>query len=620
MRTPVDSPAGTVSARATPLLGDRRGASPEHLNSSTAEDGARWAIAASPSLRRGELACAALVGLILAIVTSWPLALHLPSRITPDLGDPIRTAWQVAWVGHALLHHPLSLWTSNAFWPDPHSLAFSDSLLGYGPAGMLGAGPVAALVRYNLLFLFAYALPFVGAYLLARELGVRPLAAGVAGAAFAYAPFRAAEAGHLHVLSSGGIALALFLLLRGYRDALGERAPGRRRGAPLGLLAAGWLVASWQLSLGFTLGLQLAYLLAALALVAAIAWLRRGRPPVPRRVVVVSCAGIALFAATALYQSHPYLQVSHDYPSARRSIAEVKRYSAPVGALLAAPYNNRVWGSATAGIRNGLSSKNESDLFPGGLIAVLALVGAAAPVLAPRLRLGLVGVGATAAVLALGLSLTSGGYPYRLLYDHLPGWDGVRTPGRLITTASLMLALLAAAGAQHLLARLRKRLTAGRRPGARPELALAALLVAGVTFEGSARMAHPVVPRLPAGQAGLSGPQLELPTDPANDRLYQYWSTADWAPIANGNSTFDIPAQDDLRGAMQNFPDRAGVAKLQRLGIRTVVLHTRAAPLPPLHYAIPEPPDPARAAERPIAGLPLTRRRVGSLVVYHVLR
>ena len=57
------------------------------------------------------------------------------------------------------------------------------------------------------------------------------------------------EAGHLHVISSGGIPLALFLLLRGYRR--GSR----------GLVLAGWLVSAWQISLGFTLGLQFAYLL-----------------------------------------------------------------------------------------------------------------------------------------------------------------------------------------------------------------------------------------------------------------------------------------------------------------------------------------------------------------------
>ena len=203
-----------------------------------------------------------LAGVVVAVLTSWPLMLHLPSRIAPDLGDPVRTAWEVAWVGHAMLHDPLHLFNANAFYPHPLSLAFSDSLLGYGPAAFFGSGTVAALVRYNLLFLFAWSLCFVGAYLLARELGLGRLGAAAAGVAFAYAPYRVTEAGHLHVISSGGLPLALFLLLRGYRRY--SRA----------LVLAGWLVSAWQVSLGFTLGLQYCYLLAVLALLVLVYWWR----------------------------------------------------------------------------------------------------------------------------------------------------------------------------------------------------------------------------------------------------------------------------------------------------------------------------------------------------------
>src|SRR5262245_11973355 len=110
----------------------------------------RWA--PSPELTRAELLGALLAGVALAVVVTWPLVLHMGSRISPDLGDPVRTAWQVAWVGHAMLHSPLHLFDSNAFYPHPLSLAFSDSLLGYGPAGFFGSGTVAALVRYTLLF------------------------------------------------------------------------------------------------------------------------------------------------------------------------------------------------------------------------------------------------------------------------------------------------------------------------------------------------------------------------------------------------------------------------------------------------------------------------------------
>ena len=79
------------------------------------------------------------------------------------------------------------------------------------------------------------------------------------------------EAGHLHVISSGGIALALFLLLRGYRNRSGV------------LVLAGWVVSAWQISLGFTLGLQYSYLLAVLGRSALCARaLVAGGAPAPR--------------------------------------------------------------------------------------------------------------------------------------------------------------------------------------------------------------------------------------------------------------------------------------------------------------------------------------------------
>ncbi len=546
-----------------------------------------------------------LAGIALAVLTSWPLVLHMSSRIAPDLGDPVRTAWQIAWVGHAMLHDPLHLFDANAFYPHPLSLAFSDSLLGFGPAAFFGSGTVAALVRFNLLFLLAWSLCFVGAYLLARELGLGRLGAGAAGVAFAYAPYRVTEAGHLHVISSGGIPLALFLLLRGYR-----------RGSS-GLVLAGWLVSAWQISLGFTLGLQYSYLLAVLAIAAAVYWWRAGRPALPRRLLAVTCAGIALVGVVAVYEARPYLKIAKDYPSAKRSLREVKTYSAGPPALLAASSENRVWGAATAGLRAKVHSKNESVFFPGALILLLAAVGLAAPLYTRRLRAGLLVGILTCSVLALGFGLTGAGYPYRLIYDYAPGWNGVRVPGRVFTTATLFYALLAGAGAQALCARIG---AWGQRRSVRGLATVTGVvLMVGLLGEGAGHLAHPVVPQPARAEIGLPAPLLDLPTDGAADRIWQYFSTNGFYKIPVGNSTFDIPAVDDLRGGMNGFPDRASVEKLRYYGIRTVVLHLRLPRLPGVvGFARAEPPDVAAAAAKPIAGLGITRRRVGTIVIYSI--
>ncbi|HEY1451777.1 MAG TPA: hypothetical protein VGF47_12560 [Solirubrobacteraceae bacterium] len=605
--TPAESSVRPL-AEPAPESSSRHGGEPA---GATTAAGKRWA--PSPQLTRNEILWAILAGVALAVLVTWPLVLHLPSRISPDLGDPVRTAWQVAWVGHAMLHDPLHLFDANAFYPHPLSLAFSDSLLGYGPAAFFGSGTVAALVRYNLLFLFAWSLAFVGCYLLARELGLRKLGAAAAAAAFAYAPYRVTEAGHLHVISSGGIALALFLLLRGYRRS--SRA----------LVIAGWLVSAWQISLGFTLGLQFAYLMAVLGVLAAIYWLRAGRPSLPRDLIAITCVGFLIVGAVTAYEARPYLKISHDYPTAKRTLREVKTYSAGPAAWLSASSENRVWGGLTSGMREHVHSKNEQVLFPGGFILLLGLIGLVAPFYTRRLRIGLaVGV-VVCAVLALGLGLTGYGYPYRLLFNYAPGWDGVRVPGRVFTTATLFLALLAGAGAQLLAGKLGALLKRhGGRLGSRISLSAATatvgvVIVIGIVGEGAGHMAHPVVPQPTRAEIGLPGPRLDLPTDGAADRVWQYFSTDGFYKIPIGNSTFDIPAIDDLRGGIHNFPDKASVEKLRYYGIKTVVLHLTMPKLPGLiGFAKAEPPRPAENAAKPIAGLGITRKQVGSLVIYEI--
>ncbi len=233
-----------------------------------------------------EALVAAASGIVLAVVMTWPLVLHLGSDIGKDLGDPLLQTWQVAWIGHALLHAPGDLWQANTFWPYDDTLAFSDALVGYAPVALVAqASPHAALLGYNVLFLFAYALAFLGAYLLARELGIGWPGAAAAGAAFAYAPWKLSQNGHLHVLSSGGIPLALFLLLRGYR----RRSPGT--------VVAGWLVAAWQMTLGFTLGLQLAYLLLVLAVVFLVGVWRSWLPRPGRRVLIATAFGLIAYVS-----------------------------------------------------------------------------------------------------------------------------------------------------------------------------------------------------------------------------------------------------------------------------------------------------------------------------------
>jgi hypothetical protein len=508
-----------------------------------------------------ELTLLALGAALLAALMQWPLPLHLGSDIAKDLGDPLSQSWQVAWDGHALLRQPLHFFDANQFFPNHDTLAYSDALIGYAPVGAIGSGPHAAIARYDLLFLFAYALALAGAYVLARTLGATKAAAIVAGAAYAFSPWRLEQSGHLHVISSGGIPLALALLVRGWR-----------RERPW-VAAAGWLVATWQLSLGWTLGLQLGYLLGAIGLVlGALRWSARRRgerlAPAPRRLLGANVAGALLFALVGVLLGRVYLHVAAQFPQARRGPQTVAVYSGSPVEFLAAGRDSFVWSGITAPVRHSLRAVAEQSLFPGLTIAALGVLGALRGPWPRGLRRALVAATLITAVLALGFADAGHRwlFPYGWLYA-MPGWSAIRTPGRLMTLTTLALALLAAAGAQRL--ELRRRWA----PYALALLVLvegSALSLHGGALHGPP---HPAVPKPPAGLAAATPPLLELPMGMDDNRRYLLWSTAGFPPMANGRSSLNPTTFTALGWQVARFPDASSVRRLRALGIRTVVLH-----------------------------------------------
>jgi hypothetical protein len=534
--------------------------------------------------------------LAISVAMTWPLVRDLRGDIAKDLGDPLLEAWQVAWIGHAVLHQPLHLFQANIFWPLRDSLAFTDALVGYAPAGLVAqTSPQAAIAVYNLLFLFAYALAFLGAYLLARELGTGRLGGIVAGAAFAYAPWRLPQNSHLHVISSGGIPLALFLLVRGYR-----------RGSPW-LVFAGWLVAAWQLTLGFTLGLQLVYLLGILGFLAAAGLAAKRLPWPPRAVTIATLAGVLVVTGVAALQARPYLRVVDEHPEARRTEKDVLSFSPPLRSFLAAPAESFLWNEPSARARAPLPAPGEQVLFPGLTIGLLAAVGLAGSAFSRRLRIGLGVAVVVCGALSLGLREGSGWHryvtPYRLLFELAPGWNGVRTPGRINTLTSLGLALLAGAGMCVVARAARRAASSGRlRRIAVP--AVATSLVLGILVEGLGPLPHPEVPPVSAAARRAEPPVLHLPW--TEDHTYTYWSTAGFPRTVNGIGGFGPDLMHRLRGVVRGFPDERSVTALRRLGVRTVLLHRGLAPGTAW----------SRAGRRSIRGLPLERRDTKEAIVY----
>lgn len=511
--------------------------------------------------------------LLLAVLVTWP-ALRYPLHTFPhDIWDPSRQAWQVSWAGHILITEPARLWQANAYFPEPYSFAFGDHLLGYAPAGMLGEGPLAAVLRYNILFVLAHALLTIGGYALIRQLGAGRTGAIVGAAAFAYAPWRLAQEGHLDIISAGGIPLALAMLARGHGWSMryGFR-PDRRH---VGWAAAGWLVAIWQLGLGFSLGLPFAYVLALIfVIVAAAVLVRRLRRRSPRpvlgwRLLVTDGLGMLIFVGVGAIIALPYLRVPDYGPAA----TEIRFFSPPLRSLLIGPAESRIWGAPHAVARESLGWPPEMTLLPGFVLYALALVGLVFSIWRIWQRLLLLTAVVVGVIFTLGSTFFEGRWTYLPLFGHLPASFGVRIPGRLMFWVTLLLAILAA-GAVAEFVRRAEHLAAHRMPPwPGPWLRLATFVpLLLVLVESWSAVAHPVVPEQPPAMRTITGPMLVLPTAALTDQTVMLWSSTRFQQIANGSGGFAPQRQSELRRSVATFPDAASVQYLRTQQVTTVLL------------------------------------------------
>ncbi|WP_018349017.1 hypothetical protein [Longispora albida] len=551
-----------------------------------------------------EWTLAALASVLLAVLFTWPTARHLSTTIPQDVWDPTLQAWQIAWSGHALLTDPANLWNANPFYPESTSLAFTDAIPGYAPFGFFGTGFAAAVIRYNLVFIFLHALAFFGGYVLLRQLGARIPGAVIAGLAWAYAPWRLAHGGHMNVISTGGILLALALLARGHGFSLREGY--RAEKVKLGWVIAGWAVAAWQMTLGFAVGIPFGWVLFTVCVAALVSWFVKKRPSIPRKIVLGDVIGGVLFGAFTLWMTTPYLAVREAHPNATRTEADVALFSPPPSGLLTAPAENWLWGAAHEQARSQMVAMAEMPLLPGFALIGLAIGGLFFSCWKLSTRLWLAGGTALMAWFALGTQSAGGGeYGFLLLYRYLPGLEVMRTPGRLILWVTLGLAVLAA-GLVSAFAE-QAQAVARTRPLSRIglPLRLAILIpVLAVGVEGLNNTPHPEVPRPPAALHGAQGPLMILPSDHFTDENAMLWSTDGFPKMVNGGSAFPPALQEQIRQATYSFPDASSVDQLRRLGVKTVIVLPER--LPGTHWE--------GADKRPAEGVDLREGPDGALI------
>ena len=540
---------------------------------------------------RGTSAAALVCFAALSVVWTWPLGGYLGSRIPHDPGDPILNTYLLWWNARTL---PFSAgwWDPPFFFPLRGALALSEHLAGIAvvstPVQRLGGGP---LLAYNLSLLASYTLSAWFAYLLVHRLTGSVPAAICAGLAYGFAPFRAAQLGHLQVLTSQWLPLQL-LAMHAYVDG------GRWR----------WLVVlgiAWLLQ-GFSNGYYL--LFAPVLILLWLLWFPRWRQQPARGVALVGAWGIA---------SLPFIPLLLKYREVHRSlgltrgVSEIVEHSATASSFLHPPRMLAFWAPQTAYAR-------EDDLFPGLTVVIAIAATVLACIVSGRWRSAIrvrsplafyVSAGLVMAALALGpgepgTDSSRWLRPYFWL-SGLPGFDSLRVPARF----AMLFALCAALATGLAVARLMPQRRAAR-------LLLVAVIAAGIAGDGWMEpMPLVTAPaRLLLDGIPDAAAVLELPADDRGINLTaMYRSLVHRRPLVNGHSGHVPPHYAILVQALRGG-DPSPLVELARSQPLVIVVNDRLDPARELRHLVESVPGMTRVAGRSADGMYLLparpRRRV----------
>jgi len=209
---------------------------------------------------RAATAGVALLFSLLAIVVTWPLCLHLGTKVIgPFLGDNLEYVWKIWWVKHALMDLGQSpLVQPDIYYPFGYQLAYGEITPIHTYLGIPSTALVGPTATYNLFILASISLSGFFTYLFVYEWTGNRSAGIVAGFVFAFCPYRMARiAGHLPLVDTQWLPL-FFLFLERFIDR-----HRRANAALIGLFFAASTLSSWYYGLALGI-LTPVYLIARL--------------------------------------------------------------------------------------------------------------------------------------------------------------------------------------------------------------------------------------------------------------------------------------------------------------------------------------------------------------------
>lgn len=502
----------------------------------------------------GSAIRAAVYALLLFAFTA-PVSFDPGARRFAEGPDTRLYLWTIGWDLHALKTDPLSIFDANIFFPEKQTLAYSEHLIGAAmlalPLSLLTANLDALL---NFVLFLATFLGAFGCDRLARECGASSRGALLAGIVGGFAGPRLSRLGQAHLATLHFVPWALAFSIRYLRD---------RR--PRDLLITLALFSLQALTSGHG-GLFLAL---ALALVFGGALVSRRLSP----GAVLRDGGIAgaLLLLLNVPFVIPYYEV-RERVGLTRLIEDAEGWTATPFSWLQSPTRTQSFiTSKVPALRPQLDAANAA-LFPGFAFLVLSGLGVVGLLRHREARttgpVAMAGLALLTFWLALGPSFGL----YRLSYTLIPGFDLIRVPSRFFLLTLTALSALAALGLDRV-----------RRPAVAWALVvLAAIECVPLPLAGAR---DPIVtPPIDVWLAAQPRPfrVLELPVPPPDNSVrqarfhseYMIHGAAHWQPMVNGYSSLVPPRHEKLYAELREFPTEAGLAELERLGVKYVVVHT----------------------------------------------
>src|SRR4249919_1174138 len=144
----------------------------------------------------------------------WPEVRHIADSAVPHQ-DVYFNMWRLQWIAHALATSPTNIFNANIFYPEPRTLLFSDAMLVQGviaaPLIWMGVWPVLV---HNIMLLGAIVVSAGAMFALVHYLTRSRGAALLAGAIFAFAPYRFEHIMHMELQWTMWMPLAFLALHR----------------------------------------------------------------------------------------------------------------------------------------------------------------------------------------------------------------------------------------------------------------------------------------------------------------------------------------------------------------------------------------------------------------------